>query len=55
MPCGSGGGGGGGGVVLVVSPSSINHCLSPEPKVEGTCNFIYLVSKVRLSFMPNYS
>ena len=34
------GGGGGGG-------SSINHSLSPEPKGEGTCNFIYLVRKVR--------
>ena len=43
-----GGGGGGEG-------GSINHWLSPEPKVEGTCNFIYLVRKVPLSFMPNYS
>ena len=39
---GGGGGGGGGG-------------LSPEPEVEGTCNFKYLVRKGRLSFMPNYS
>ena len=47
--CGVGVGGGGGG------ESSINHRLSPEPQTEGTCNFIYLIRKVHLSILPNYS
>ena len=42
-------------IILSKSASSINHWLSPETKAEGTCNFIYLVRKGRLSFMPNYS
>ena len=39
-----GGGGGGGGT----PPQLINHSLLPETKEERTCNFTYLVRKVRL-------
>ena len=39
------GGGGGGSAPLI----------NREPKDEGTCNFTYLVRKVRLNFIPNYS
>ena len=35
-----------------LTPSSINHWLSSEPKTEEICNFIYLARNVGLSFTP---